>query len=367
MNTTTLLSSRLAFYSFDNVTTDATSNNYSASSNSTPEYVSGWVGSAVSFDYFDMKWLSAPHISLNSRSFTIEFWFYPTNLSTSWDFSFGGEYESQSFSECLFLNIRNRKLWHGFYYSDLSGNTNITTNKWYHAAFVYNNSTQQQLIYLNGLLDGSRSASPLQVTTGAFTIGGARIGGNTNATVYYSGHIDHFTISSRAKSACEIYLDATLACYFSFDSSSSIDDSGPNFLIATNTGATSTSGRINQALQFSSALSFITINGISALTSSNTAFSISMWINPTSVIGGATLIHASSQSNGKTYFFCSHTFPQIGYRSFIFRSRSVSSNVGFNIEWYCECKCDQFIEQYYLIKWFFSVVCQHMDTYCPYI
>ena len=57
-------------------------------------------------------------------------------------------------------------------------------------------------------------------------------------------------------------------------------------------------GRVNQALQFSSAPSYVTINGISALTSSNKAFTISMWINPTNVTGGATLIHASTQSNG---------------------------------------------------------------------
>jgi hypothetical protein len=79
----------------------------------------------------------------------------------------------------------------------------------------------------------------------------------------------------------------------------SLNDSGPNFLTATNAGATSRTGRVNEAFQFSSALSFITINGISALASSNTAFTISMWINPTIVIGGATLIHASTQSDGR--------------------------------------------------------------------
>jgi hypothetical protein len=76
------------------------------------------------------------------------------------------------------------------------------------------------------------------------------------------------------KSACEIYLVATLACCFTFDLSLSLNDSGPNFLTATNAGATSMTGRVNEAFQFSSALSFITINRISALASSNTAFTI---------------------------------------------------------------------------------------------
>jgi hypothetical protein len=154
------------------------------------------------------------------------------------------------------------------------------------------------------VLDASRLiGNSFAGTTGNFTIGGAYIGGSSTTTVYYSGYIDHFTISSRAKSACEIYLDAALACYFTFDSALSLNDSGPNFLTATNTGATSTTGRINQALQFSSSVSYITIEGISALTFSNTVFTISMWINPTNVVGGATLIHASTQSNGAYEFY----------------------------------------------------------------
>jgi hypothetical protein len=77
------------------------------------------------------------------------------------------------------------------------------------------------------------------VTSIYFTIGEAYIEGVFNPpVVYYYGYIDHFTFSSRAKTACKVYLDALLVCYFTFDSASSINDS--------------------------STLSYITINEISA-------------------------------------------------------------------------------------------------------
>lgn len=299
MNTTTSTLSRVAFYSFDSNTLDATGT-YSASGTASPTYVTGWVGSAISFVASNAQRLSAPYIPLNARSFTIEFWFYAMDVSSNWDFSFMGQYVSQSLRRCLFINIRNQVLYFGFFGDDTAGNTIVVINKWYHAAFVFDNSARTRIIYLDGVNIGmSTNVGPLQTTSGAFTIGGATIGGNTALNVYYTGYIDHLTLSYRVKSACEIYLDATLACYFPFDSPATLVDSGPNFLTASNTGATSTTGRLNQAWQFSSALSYITITGVSALLPQNTPFSISMWVNPTNVTGGGTLIHTASLSNGK--------------------------------------------------------------------
>ena len=301
VNTTISNASRVAFYSFDNVTTDATG---TYPLNGLATYVSGWVDSAVSFLYSNSQLLATSvNIPLNSRSFTIDFWFYTTNLSGHWDFAFAGEKDSSSTRKCLFLNIRNNVTFFGFFNDDTTGTIFILPNKWYHIAFVYDNSSGTQYIYLNGQLDTSSSASTFSGNTGVFTIGGASIGGSTATTVYYSGYIDHFTISTRVKSACEIYLAANLACYFTFDTNSLLDDSGPNFLTAFNNGATSVAGRVNQAFRFSSTLSYITTDRISALLSSNTAFSISMWINPTNVTGGATLIHTSTQANGKYYSY----------------------------------------------------------------
>ncbi|CAF4345368.1 unnamed protein product, partial [Adineta steineri] len=69
VNTTISTSSRLAFYSFDNSTSDATGN-YSMSGISSPNYVRGWIGSAISFSYSNTQFLSTSYIPLKSRSFT---------------------------------------------------------------------------------------------------------------------------------------------------------------------------------------------------------------------------------------------------------------------------------------------------------
>lgn len=164
---------------------------------------------------------------------------------------------------------------------------------------MYDNATHRQLIYLNGIVDGSRAASSLQTAVGNFTIAGS-----TNTSVHYSGRLDHFIITERAKTACALFIDANLACQFTFDSLSLLEDSGPNDLTAVSTGspAMTITGRVNQGMLFSLSLSFVTILGISAPLSSNTESTLSMWINPTTLGSGATLIYISTQSDGQSSF-----------------------------------------------------------------
>jgi hypothetical protein len=230
-------------------------------------------------------------------------WFYPTDISSNNDYGMMGEYMSQTADGVFFISLYNQAPYFGFFGDDTFGSPAISTGVWYHLACVYDSTIGQRYIYLNGLVIVQSSGNSLLVTSGAFTIGGASIGGRTpSLNMYYSGYIDHLTISTRAKSACEVYLGATLACYFPFDSVAPLIDSGPHFLTATNTGATTTTGRVNQAFIFSSATSYILITGVSALLVQNTVFSISMWVNPTSVSGGGTLIHTSSLASG-VYLF----------------------------------------------------------------
>lgn len=142
--TTTSASSiyQVAYYSFDNQT-DNLMGNYDAGGILPPVYVAGWVGNAINFSHFDKQYLSTAHIPLNLRSFTIEFWFYATNLTSTWDYSFGGQNHSQSGNRRLFFNIRYRALALGFYANDLVGTTILSIKRWYHAAFVYDNATQR--------------------------------------------------------------------------------------------------------------------------------------------------------------------------------------------------------------------------------
>jgi hypothetical protein len=58
------------------------------------------------------------------------------------------------------------------------------------------------------------------------TISGADIYGSLGVP-YLSGIMDQLTVSTRAKTACKIWNDATLAAYFPFDGS--LTDADPNF------------------------------------------------------------------------------------------------------------------------------------------
>nr|AEN94410.1 RTX toxin-related Ca2+-binding protein [Adineta vaga] len=321
IDTTISQLNRVAFYSFDKNLSDSIGN-YSMNANFTPNYVKGWIGSAISFTYNNHSFIQTSHIPLDSRSFTIDFWFYVIDLTSFRDLGFGGECESSTNNKCLFLNIRDKHLRIVFFGADTPSTTNLLINQWYHTTFVYDSTINKQSIYLNGILDGNATVSnDFLGTTGLFTIGGAQIGGDSDSFVFYSGYIDHFGISYRIKSPCEIYLNAILYCYFSFDSTSFLNDSGPNYLNSINTNGIPTIGRVNQGIQFSSSLSYITINEVNILSTSNNPFTISMWIKPFNLTGGGTLLHTSTQVNGRIFnnFFVSFSYSFY----FIFKAKEI--------------------------------------------
>lgn len=111
-------------------------------------------------------------IPLNNVSFTAQAWIKLTGYPNPSDYSIVGLCPSQITNYCLHINIRNKKLYFGFYFNDVQGGTIITLNEWIHTAFVFDISTMSQTVYLNGFQDGQASvSSPLLVESGNFTIG----------------------------------------------------------------------------------------------------------------------------------------------------------------------------------------------------
>jgi hypothetical protein len=85
-------------------------------------------------------------------------WFYCTQLTSDKYGLFGQSHANQQ-DQLLHFQIRNQALYLGFFSDDLSGSISIQTNTWYHAAFVFDNSSLTQKIYLNGKLDSNRSSN----------------------------------------------------------------------------------------------------------------------------------------------------------------------------------------------------------------
>ncbi|CAM4771030.1 unnamed protein product [Rotaria magnacalcarata] len=292
---------QLAQWSFDGTVLDNT-NNYLITTSKTPAFITGYNNKALFLNSTLNPSLSTSYIPLGNTSFTIDAWLYPTAFSNSSDHVLVSMCPVINNDSCLYLAIRrnnsNPYLSFGFYNDDLWGATILSLNKWIHVAFVFDMSKFQQSIYLNGFLDSSRNTlNPLRVVSGNFSIGYNSITFLGNKS--FEGYIDQLSVSSRAKSSCEILEQASLEAWFTFDNGRlPLLDIGPYSVLATASAYTIISGRWSSpAISFTgSNTSYFQAVGFTSLSISNHEFSISFWVYPQSLSG--TLVHVSSSLNG---------------------------------------------------------------------
>ncbi|CAF1371952.1 unnamed protein product [Rotaria sp. Silwood1] len=153
----------------------------------------------------------------------------------------------------------------------------------------------KQSIYLNGVLDGTTggtgtSSGPYKGTTGSVMIGRIYSGS------YFKGDMDHLQVISGAKTTCQILSDAILTAYYSFDASVLNLDLSNNYINGISSSISVVSGRINEAYFFQGTTSYFQSTAFTAYSTGH-SFSISLWVKPSSVLGG-TLIHLSTGSDG---------------------------------------------------------------------
>ncbi|CAF1027112.1 unnamed protein product, partial [Adineta steineri] len=118
-------------------------------------------------------------------SFTVEMWIYPTTLSNGNYYGLFTQYDTSAGDHSLAMLIRGLQLSLDFYADGVTGTTSLTTNTWYHAAFVYDYPSKTQIVYLNGYQDASRvSNQPYLGTSGSINIGMYQNGSNYN---YFDG------------------------------------------------------------------------------------------------------------------------------------------------------------------------------------
>ena len=156
----------LARFNFDETYVDSTST-YNATPINGPTFTAGYVDRAVSFDTSGPSYLATPFIPINSQSFTVDVWVYPTGFpNPSRLHTILGLCPQQSAQECLQLFLRyNGTLGYAttvfgvMENVDLKGSAPIRSNAWTHIAFIYRSNAKQQIIYVNGVYDNSRSTS----------------------------------------------------------------------------------------------------------------------------------------------------------------------------------------------------------------
>ncbi|CAF0922594.1 unnamed protein product [Didymodactylos carnosus] len=248
-------------------------------------------------------------LALNNRSMTVGCWLKLQSplyiTSTATEVSIISQCPSMSYEQCLFYTIRSNVLYQAFYLDDKAGTTSMSglLGQWIHVAFTFDLTTLLRQIYINGI------AEPTGFTYGlnGMLQGGSFLGTGAPATIgrnmllsaptnYLNAYVDHFSISNRAKSACEVLNDATLVAYFSFDSGSLVD-TGPNMLVGTAVGQTMISGERNQALSFTGGTnSYFQVSGLTAIGTVSSSFSIGLWINANVLYG--TIVHVSRYASG---------------------------------------------------------------------
>ncbi len=266
-------------------------NQMDATSNSNVSFISPGVygrGSAIFFNGSQYLNMSSPYLKLSSNNFTFETWIYPLSLKNSSSDGCGifGQCEVRSTSNCMHTEIRSFNSIFSFYNGNCNGQLILTNKTWYHLAFVYNATAQLRVIFVNGALDGNRTSSPLQITNNLtpLTIG-VDLFASGGSPRYFHGYIDQLSYVSRLKSVNEIFDDANLIAYFSFNQNSFLD-SGPNQM----NGTAYQLILVDDALLFNQTSSAFQIETFDSSGISDSSTSIAFWINPSST-NNRTVVH----------------------------------------------------------------------------
>jgi hypothetical protein len=235
----------------------------------------------------------SPFFNLSYTSFTVEAWIYMT--LTTGDNAVLSQCECVSCQgKCLALMIRNGRLYMVFSLTPITGSTALSNGTWHHIAYVYDYSSRTQSVYIQGVLDGTKSSSdPYQGQNGSILIGNANL-----TSSFFDGLIDTLTITTKAKSDAEILISATQVAYFSFDGTNVTEDQGPNKIYSRTQNAITVNGKVGRALLFSGTLSMLQAHAFWQLSQPNRDFSIVLWVNP--VLANGTLIQKTRSQNSSS-------------------------------------------------------------------
>ncbi|CAF1119173.1 unnamed protein product [Adineta ricciae] len=222
--------------------------------------------------------MNSPLNMVNS-SFTLELWINIKSYTSSWWLGIMGQCWSQVDNQCLHIATRNKAPYFGFFNNNCSGTTQLKVATWYHLSFVYDAVNNQQLIYLNGVLECMRSSvDPLLITAPILPVTLGMI--TLNANFYFNGMLDQISFTNQVKNKRTILRDAMLITQYSFDYNSSIDF-GSNQI----NGSTLNVSYITDGRRFSS-----------FRRKPNKPFSIFMWLRPSSSNNTGIIVYLDTQS-----------------------------------------------------------------------
>lgn len=222
----------------DNSLVDNSINNTTLTNTSTTYNSSIFKFGSASFSFNGSTYLtssSSANYAFGSGNFTIEFWMYPTAAFNGFtrimaNLAYNGAYTNGNW------NIGGGGAFLTWYCANGGGfncATTISTNTWYHVAFVRNGTTIS--CYLNGVLDGSGAISTTAIDNGTSAL--ALIGA-AGTSYGYTGYLDEIRITK----GIARYTTNFVVPQFPFPDSigTQLVEYPPYGLISTNTGGNTT-------------------------------------------------------------------------------------------------------------------------------
>ncbi|RYY40903.1 MAG: hypothetical protein EOO08_03925 [Chitinophagaceae bacterium] len=144
-------------------------------------------GNQLRFDGINDR-VTMPAFDFANQSFTIEFWARRQGGFGAYQYVFSqGSSTAGEFAGVLFR--LNNVLSFSFWSDDLDATTAVTDINWHHYACTYNNTTRLQAIYIDGVLNASRTA-----TANTTAVGTAYLGSVGGTGQYFVGMMDEFRV-----------------------------------------------------------------------------------------------------------------------------------------------------------------------------
>ncbi len=165
---------------------------------------------------------SALSLGLTNRDFTVEAWIRIDDFSGHADKSILGTDQTGP-NNGLHLIVRNRRPFFGFFVNDMTGQTELSTGVWYHLAWRYTTETQEQVLFINGVLDAASTGHAPFQGTGDILIGRWASGRYFNGAMADVRIWDHARPSQAIQSDMQRRLTGTergLTAYWRLDDGS---------------------------------------------------------------------------------------------------------------------------------------------------
>ena len=245
-----------------------------------PVWVNGKIGKALKFN--GSNYVEAPFSSsLNlSKQITITAWINPSSI-TSYSRVVTKSHTSDALPYTLYgllfdnANHIRLEIAKGGTQNAVNGKTTIPLSTWTFVVGTYDGSTMK--IYVNGVLDTSSSLKgSIDTNNMPLSIGRSGFGSD-----YFTGMIDEVQIWNRALTAGEVLNEYNsvvhLVSYWKFDNNA-LDSLGNNNH-GTVYGATYTTGKAGNALNFDGIDDYVNISDSNSLDITN-FITIEAWINP---------------------------------------------------------------------------------------